>query len=205
MLTCYSLTEDTRSTMDYEPIQQPNGADLAPQACSSCRKQKRKCDKQLPACSLCQRIGRICDYSADSHATLPSPEEFAALRDQVTNLEQLLRSTAQNSNGSLLSSNGSAATPNGSNSNGSITGSLNLSSGSSPAALPTPGQSSMYPNPAAFPSLFFLDSNAFEYERFQIQAPYTTTSPSLARYDCISILPILFTSQEPTLRFCSLQ
>lgn len=58
--------------MDYEPEPEPEpghqlqqqlddeqqpGAGFAIQACSACKKQKRKCDKTLPACSLCQRIG----------------------------------------------------------------------------------------------------------------------------------------------------
>lgn len=61
--------------MDYDPvhpIQQQHedgeeltqlGANLAVQACSACKKQKRKCDKALPACSLCQRIGEYIDLA----------------------------------------------------------------------------------------------------------------------------------------------
>jgi hypothetical protein len=164
--------------MDYET---QTGADLAPQACASCRKQKRKCDKQLPTCSLCQRIGRQCDYSADTHNPAPSPEEFAALREQVANLEQLLRSNVSgNSSVTSNSSNGTDPTllsltaSNGNGSNG-----INGSNGSTPSNfnLYSPGHIPVWPGASSFPSLFFLDSNAYEYERFQIQAPYVKVPP----------------------------
>ena len=161
--------------MDYET---QSGADLAPQACSSCRKQKRKCDKQLPACSLCQRIGRSCDYSADIHNAAPSPEEFAALREQVANLEQLLRSGPLN-NGSTFS-NGSNSSNSTEPSLPSLAGSNSNGSNGSPASnlnLLSPGHIPVWPGASSFPSLFFLDSNAYEYERFQIQAPYVKVPP----------------------------
>ena len=164
--------------MDYET---QSGADLAPQACVSCRKQKRKCDKQLPTCSLCQRIGRQCDYSADTHNPAPSPEEFAALREQVASLEQLLRSNVSG-NGSVASNSSSGTDPsllshtasNGNGSNGS-----HGSNGNTPSNfnLYSPGHIPVWPGPSSFPSLFFLDSNAYEYERFQIQAPYVKVPP----------------------------
>ena len=190
------MTTTMNGSMDFEiaePAQQP-GAELAPQACSSCRKQKRRCDKQLPACSLCQRIGRPwyviylvvilylryllmayptpnSDYSGETQAQAPSPEEFAALRQQVFDLQALLKSgPLRNSNESPLGLTES----NGSSSNGGVqlgnngTPSQTLSDGA-----PTP----LWPQPSSFPSLFFLDSNAFTYERFQIQAPYVRVPP----------------------------
>lgn len=145
----------------YPPLQ------LAPLACASCRKQKRKCDKQLPTCGLCQRIGRSCDYSDDSRAVAPSPEEFSALRQEVAELKNLLRS------GGLTVSDGSTQS-----SNGNFGIHTSISSNNSPTAiLPPPGQSSAWPGPSPFPSLFFLDSNAFEFERFQIQAPFVRVPP----------------------------
>ncbi|OAQ64075.1 fungal specific transcription factor [Pochonia chlamydosporia 170] len=35
-------------------------------ACLACRRQKRKCSRQLPSCELCQRNRRLCEYSDDS-------------------------------------------------------------------------------------------------------------------------------------------
>ena len=56
-----------------------------------------------------------------------------------------------------------------------------MSSGSSPANLLSSvvpqGQQAPWPAPSTFPSLFFLDSNAFEYERFQVQTPYIKVPP----------------------------
>jgi Fungal Zn(2)-Cys(6) binuclear cluster domain len=57
----------------------------APQACMSCRKQKRKCSKDLPACALCNRMNRHCDYSDSSPP--PTSEDFNALRMKVLELE----------------------------------------------------------------------------------------------------------------------
>jgi hypothetical protein len=61
---------------------------MAKQACVSCRKQKRKCNKALPACALCERMNRHCDYSDASPA--PTSEEFHALNMKVLELESRL-------------------------------------------------------------------------------------------------------------------
>ncbi|KAK3710452.1 hypothetical protein LTR37_010295 [Vermiconidia calcicola] len=155
--------------MDFE-IGQPTEIELAAQACASCRKQKRRCDKRLPICSLCSRIGRHCDYSTDAQTASPSQEDFAALRDQVSNLEQLLRGVTQ---GNGLLSN----TSNGGSSNDSANGSSHLSHGSSPAGLLTPNSALASAGQTPFPSIFFLDSSAFQYERFQIQHPHVKVPP----------------------------
>lgn len=140
---------------------------VAPLACASCRKQKRKCDKQLPTCGLCQRIGRPCDYSDDSRAVAPSPEEFSALRQEFAELKNLLRS------GALTVSDGSSQAC-----NGNFGSHTSINNDSNPTAvLSPPGQSPAWPGPSSFPSLFFLDSNAFEFERFQIQAPFVRVPP----------------------------
>ncbi|KAH6657714.1 fungal-specific transcription factor domain-containing protein [Truncatella angustata] len=60
----------------------------ANQACYSCRKQKRRCDKALPACSLCSRMARHCDYSEVQPA--PTAEDFATLQEKLRQLEDRL-------------------------------------------------------------------------------------------------------------------
>lgn len=144
-----------------QPQQQQPDVELAAQACAACKKQKRKCDKILPSCSLCIRIGRPCDYTTDTLPP-PTPETFAALQQQVSNLEQLLRSSA-NANGSF-----SPAPANGQNSSN---GSLSLSDGQTPPgnSLLTPSSSPLWSAPNSFPSLYFLDSNAFMYEKYQVR------------------------------------
>jgi hypothetical protein len=113
--------------------------------------------------------GRVCDYSDDSRAPAPSPEEFSALRQEVAELKNLLRGSA------VANSLGNGSTSNG-HSNGSSNGSLAASSPN--ALISTPGQAQPpWPGPSSFPSLFFLDSNAFVYERFQIQPPYVRVPP----------------------------
>lgn len=41
----------------------------AQRACSTCRRQKRKCTRELPECSLCLKHGRRCDYDE----AIPAP------------------------------------------------------------------------------------------------------------------------------------
>jgi hypothetical protein len=75
----------------------------AHQACVSCRKQKRKCDKVLPACSLCTRLARPCDYrDAPSSA---SSSDFVELRQKVQELEARLESKPAGNGNGLLSPN----------------------------------------------------------------------------------------------------
>lgn len=57
----------------------------APQACVTCKKQKRKCDKALPQCGLCNRMQRHCDYTEQSPA--PTHEDINALRIKLIELE----------------------------------------------------------------------------------------------------------------------
>ncbi|EME46578.1 hypothetical protein DOTSEDRAFT_70550 [Dothistroma septosporum NZE10] len=148
------------------PPQHPTPAGLASQACSSCRKQKRKCDKQMPHCGLCQRIGRPCDYSADAPPQMPSADDFEALRQKVMALESLLSRAVNSpiSSGALDLSNAFAS----------------LNNDQSPADLLSPSRApppASWPGPSTFPSMFFLDSDAFEYDRLQIQMPYVKVPP----------------------------
>lgn len=61
----------------------------APQACGSCKRQKRKCDKALPACGLCSRMDRRCDY-AEPQQPAPTADDFAALQLRLLELESRL-------------------------------------------------------------------------------------------------------------------
>ncbi|KAI1325749.1 hypothetical protein F5Y16DRAFT_377050 [Xylariaceae sp. FL0255] len=63
----------------------------ASQACLSCRKQKRKCDKALPSCALCTRMSRFCDYS--DYPPNPTVEDLEVLRSRLTELEAKLKET----------------------------------------------------------------------------------------------------------------
>ncbi|KAK4181702.1 hypothetical protein QBC36DRAFT_317062 [Triangularia setosa] len=88
-----------------------NGSDQSPfapppskaqQACVSCRKQKRKCDKILPACGLCARMARPCDYTTADAITSQlqqpaqaSSEELATLQARLSELENRLNTASQ--------------------------------------------------------------------------------------------------------------
>src|SRR5256714_12263122 len=75
----------------------------AHQACISCRKQKRKCDKVLPSCSLCKRLARHCDYrDAPSSA---NSGDFGELRQRVQELEARLESKQSGNGNGVLSPN----------------------------------------------------------------------------------------------------
>jgi hypothetical protein len=73
----------------------------AHQACVSCRKQKRKCDKVLPACSLCTRLLRRCDYR-DAPSSARS-DDFVELRQKVQELEARLESKQSGNGNSVVS------------------------------------------------------------------------------------------------------
>lgn len=133
----------------------------APQACMSCRKQKRKCNKGLPACSLCERMGRLCDYSDASPA--PTSDDFNALRQKLLELERRL-------NGS----NG----PNGiDNPTYLPTPSASTVSGTADSVGATPGNIYLQQDPAyqnvqnRFPGIAFLDSEAFKYGQIVVPKP----------------------------------
>lgn len=81
-----------------EPIEP---LDKAPQACLSCRTQKRKCDKALPTCGLCVRVKRTCNYSFEPSSS-SRLEEFLSLQRKVRHLEA--QREGQSTYGSPISS-----------------------------------------------------------------------------------------------------
>ncbi|KAK6431123.1 hypothetical protein LTR95_012718 [Oleoguttula sp. CCFEE 5521] len=182
------------------PLSQPS-AELAPLACAPCRRQKRRCDKALPSCSLCTRIGRSCDYSAltsngekeadgrtrDGTEGLVRIEDLEGLREQVRALESLVKSrdvivsetinrdVQMGGEGMALNDDTYGPHTNGSNDTTltPLTGSSSLQS-SAHAWSPSARAHTASP----FPSLFFLDSFMFTYERFTIAPPHITLPQS---------------------------
>ena len=121
----------------------------APQACMSCRKQKRKCSKTLPACALCERMNRHCDYS--NAAPPPSSEDFNALRQKLMELESRLNGGGMNPQMSPY------ATP----SSTTMATSDNLGP---PVPAFTPPQDAPWQGiQNRFPAIAFLDSENFKY------------------------------------------
>ena len=59
-------------------------------ACSSCKKQKRKCDKVLPICGFCSHTHRACEYH-DLPEKQPSAADFAALEARLALLENRMQ------------------------------------------------------------------------------------------------------------------
>lgn len=125
-----------------------NNPSRAPQACLSCRRQKRKCDKALPGCSICTRQDRFCDYT--STVTAPSPEEFAQLQQRITDLEAKLHE--QNLGITDMSSQTSRSAE------WSV-------ADLSPSTSVTDGPFNH------FPSMFFLDAEIFGEARISIPRP----------------------------------
>lgn len=133
----------------------------APQACMSCRKQKRKCNKGLPACSLCERMGRLCDYSDASPA--PTSDDFNALRQKLLELERRLNGT----NGSnVIETPAYLPTPSASTVSAPVD-----SVGATPNAVYIQ-QDPTYQNVQnRFPGIAFLDSEAFKYGQIVVPKP----------------------------------
>lgn len=137
-------------------------APKASQACLSCRRQKRRCDKKLPACSLCERMSRPCDYSDASPA--PTAEDFNALRQKLTELEGRLLGAG--GHGSVMSP-GLAFQP---------TPAVSLSASSDGAHhSPVPYVLGLSYHQIhvhnRFPAIAFLDSESFIHGRVEVPLP----------------------------------
>ncbi len=143
--------------------------DRAPQACTSCRKQKRKCDKVLPTCGLCVRMNRNCDYTDTSAA--PTADDFLNLRQKVEDLEDRLGRSRSHSARSISGSlRFTSPVRFGSPSPGSSSAGVGI--------LPVLGSSIIQPQ-TSFPSVFFLDSNAFDFARLTIPRPRLSVPPDV--------------------------
>lgn len=133
----------------------------AHQACLSCRKQKRKCNKALPACALCERMGRLCDYSEITPA--PTSDDFNALRQKLLELERRLNTN----NGVPMDGQPYMSTPAAST----------VVSGAVDSVGATPNTVYIQHDPAyqniqnRFPSIAFLDSEAFQYGQVVVPKP----------------------------------
>ncbi|ORY70230.1 fungal-specific transcription factor domain-containing protein [Pseudomassariella vexata] len=127
--------------------EEPSGAhatEKAPQACYSCRKQKRKCDKAIPACSLCSRMARRCDYSETQPP--PTAEDIIGLQLKLVELENRLDYT------------GAAAAAE-----------ATLPVSHTPQLL---SRESLWQScPSTFPSAFFLDSRVYQWSGLMLPKP----------------------------------
>ncbi|KAE8451392.1 hypothetical protein EG329_004021 [Mollisiaceae sp. DMI_Dod_QoI] len=130
----------------------------APQACMSCRKQKRKCSKTLPACALCERMNRHCDYSDASPP--PTSEDFNALQMKVMELESRL-----NGGGGVMNQTSPYATPSSTNMTGPDGLGPQVPVYTPPQDIPWQGVQNR------FPAIAFLDSESFKYGGIAIPKP----------------------------------
>ncbi|KAM0335376.1 hypothetical protein ACHAQA_000421 [Verticillium albo-atrum] len=119
----------------------------APQACGTCKRQKRKCDKVLPSCGLCVRMRRHCDYTDAVPA--PTPEDFAALQMKLVQLEARLNTNSSSSAASLGGSPPPSLAP----------------------AFVQPDFSWQPPVPVQFPSSVFLDLSTWKRLRRAVPKP----------------------------------
>jgi len=122
----------------------------ANQACLTCRKQKRKCDKALPGCSLCQRMNRHCDYSDSTPQ--PTAEDYQALKREMAELKSIMQ--GGNGGGNVMLSP-------------SMTYATTSNSLSGPEAMAQQAQGYIPPQEYIwqgvqnrFPAITFLDSDA---------------------------------------------
>ncbi|RKF81101.1 putative fungal specific transcription factor [Golovinomyces cichoracearum] len=158
----------------------------APQACITCRKQKRKCSKTLPACALCQRMNRHCDYSDSAPA--PTSEDFNALRMKLAELESRLRYGERN----FAPIHADIATP-----------SSRLSSHDEPirqlqqiSTYCPPHEASWPGIRSKFPSIAFLHGLAFSSGGISVPRPNFSTPP-----DILEVLACGSTVEASTAKF----
>ncbi|KAK4190477.1 hypothetical protein QBC35DRAFT_489655 [Podospora australis] len=151
----------------------------AQQACVSCRKQKRKCDKTLPTCGLCARMARPCDYTADTAQPPPgstaTASELATLQARLNELESRLNISStqaaheqQQQYQPPIQQQQSSASAFDHNSNSNHTSSAAL-----PPIPPKPQiQSPLWlPSLSRFPSAIFLDIDCFNWASMPIPKP----------------------------------
>ena len=141
---------------NYSVLDGSDQGGMALHACSSCRKQKKGCDKQLPSCSVCKRLHRVCVYELPSAA---APVNLESLARRVTELENELREHRELSEGR-----------NGSNSSPGIQDHAS-------ARRYEKG----FPGSTAFPSVFFLDVNVFKRRRLKGPRPHMTIQDNIFR------------------------
>ncbi|KAF4626937.1 hypothetical protein G7Y89_g11217 [Cudoniella acicularis] len=160
--TCYMSNSISNSMSNAMSNSMPNGiprgtpdsqGPKANQACLSCKKQKRRCTKDLPACQLCDRMNRHCDYS-DAVAT-PTHEDITSLRLKVAELESRFMG---------------APSPYPATPSSSMSSIEALSTG-----VPAYNQPQEPPNqwiPNKFPAIAFLDKDAFTTGGINIPKPH---------------------------------
>ncbi|KAI3395728.1 hypothetical protein diail_951 [Diaporthe ilicicola] len=153
---------------DQESPWHGSGSSRATQACVTCRKQKRKCDKILPSCSRCASLQRACDYSdAASPAAGPSAEAFASLQTKLAEIEARLDSArAIPPRNHMGGTPGSSAYVGGSESSPESAGLITAGPGGD---MWVDGQTSC--RSTNFPGVMFLDSDIYKSARIQIPNP----------------------------------
>ncbi|PGH11969.1 hypothetical protein AJ79_04556 [Helicocarpus griseus UAMH5409] len=141
--------------MDYLTPQNPL-EEKAQQACTACRKQKRKCDKALPNCTLCSRMGRRCEYPEIKNGTHDGGEELTWLKERVRELENRLAASPASDNV------GNAEISRNSTRHEAKEFSLGF------------GKDQNTGGELEFPATFFLDIDAFNNSLSSIQKPLLT-------------------------------
>jgi len=122
----------------------------AHQACLTCKKQKRKCDKELPACGLCVRMARHCDYS--DPPPLPTYNDINILQSRIQELEANLHAAL---------SDHTPQSQLGSPSSNALTIRSNTTIAQDPSKVSVDPAWSSARN--RFPSIAFLDCEAFQF------------------------------------------
>ncbi|KAH7635043.1 hypothetical protein B0T09DRAFT_327845 [Sordaria sp. MPI-SDFR-AT-0083] len=166
----------------------------ASQACISCRKQKRKCDKTVPTCGLCARMNRQCDYSDSPSA--PTANDVAALQVRLAELENrlALASSGGGSGGGNKETTSSNSSPSNNicgpeTSNNNHTASQHQAAppatvinSRGPLWLPASGGSASSNN--RFPSALLLNIDVFKWAQLSIPSPPVAVPRAV--YDILS-------------------
>lgn len=145
---------------DQETAMYSSSSSRATQACVTCRKQKRKCDKTLPSCSRCSSLQRACDYSdLGSPAAAPSAEAFANLQMKLAEIEARLDSARANPpQGQMNGTPGSSTYVGGSESSPESAGSGTVRRS---GEMWVDGRAAF--EKTKFPAVMFLDSDVYKW------------------------------------------
>ncbi|KAK7743591.1 hypothetical protein SLS53_004126 [Cytospora paraplurivora] len=163
---------------DQEPRLSDASISRAAQACTTCRKQKRRCDKALPACSRCASLQKVCDYAeAAGTPTAPTAEAFASLQAKLAEIEARLDATTA----AVAHKSPAPSGVHGSSGSGTVVVGESSSSPGDLALEGTAGSSggawtgnSHAVRPLVrlnFPALLFLDSDVYKLRGLRMPKP----------------------------------
>lgn len=153
------------------------------QACSACKKHKRRCDKALPVCSLCRRTRRDCTYDAEP-APVPTPADWAHMQARLAALESLLPTTSVRDATPIQTSTASTSVP-PSTVGASSHDEANSGETRAPSTVDGSVGNEGQDTDAVFPSSLFLDIDCYVWSHARLPV----MAGGIPAVRCLTLIP----------------